>query len=174
MLVVRIWGVPFEAVFGCAAGGGVVTLMLVDPVWCLSCDLSDTDLQQLPGVPRWPDQKPVHPLGGCDSSQLCRFADRAFGQTEIVNNRERKMVVLAKSVEHLIGIDPDRDWVTASVVDTVTTGEQASGKFETTRRGYGLLVKWADEHTQATDRAWSVEGAGGYSLYKCLCEGGLI
>ena len=34
--------------------------------------------------------------------------------------------------------------------------------FETTQKGYGRLVKWADEHTQATDRAWSVEGAGGY------------
>ena len=43
--------------------GGVVTLMLADPVWCLSNDLSDTGCQQRPGVPRWPDQKPVHPRG---------------------------------------------------------------------------------------------------------------
>ena len=71
------------------------------------------------------------------------------------------MVVLA-SVEHVIGIDPDRDWVTASVVDTATTGEQATAVFETTQQGYGRLVKWADEHSRATDRAWSVEGAGGY------------
>ena len=162
MLAVRMWGVPFGGCFRCAAGGGVVTLMLVDPVWCLSSDLSDTDLQQLPSVPRWPDQKPVHPLGGVTHHSCAVFADRAFGQTEIVNNRERKMVMLAKTVEHAIGIDPDRDWVTASVVDTGTTGEQASGVFETTQKGYGRLVKWADEHTQATDRAWSVEGAGGY------------
>ena len=72
------------------------------------------------------------------------------------------MVVLASTVEHVIGIDPDRDWVTASVVDTATTGEQAAAVFETIQRGYGRLVKWADEHTQATDRAWSVEGAGSY------------
>ena len=72
------------------------------------------------------------------------------------------MVVLASTVEHVIGIDPDRDWVTASVVDTATTGEQAAAVFETTQKGYGRLVKWADEHTQATDRAWSVEGAGSY------------
>ena len=45
-VAVRMWGVPFGGCFRCAAGGGVVTLMLVDPVWCLSCDLSDTDLQQ--------------------------------------------------------------------------------------------------------------------------------
>ena len=58
------------------------------------------------------------------------------------------MVVLASSVEHVIGIDPDRDRVTASVVDTATTGEQATAVFETTRKGYERLLKWADEHTQ--------------------------
>ena len=54
------------------------------------------------------------------------------------------MVVLASSVEHVIGIDPDRDRVTASVVDTATTGEQATAVFETTRKGYERLLKWAD------------------------------
>lgn len=70
--------------------------------------------------------------------------------------------MLATTVEHVIGIDPDRDRITASVVDTATTGEQASAVFETTRVGYERLLKWADEHTQATDRAWSVEGTGSY------------
>ena len=70
--------------------------------------------------------------------------------------------MLATTVEHVIGVDPDRDWVTASVVDTGTTGEQASAVFETTQKGYDRLVEWADEHTQATDRAWSVEGTGSY------------
>ena len=37
----------------------------------------------------------------------------------------------ATMVEHTIGIDPDRDWVTASVVDTATTGKLASEAFET-------------------------------------------
>ncbi len=72
------------------------------------------------------------------------------------------MVVLASSVEHVIGIDPDRDRVTASVVDTATTGEQATAMFETTRKGYERLLKWADEHTQTTGRVWSVEGTGSY------------
>ena len=72
------------------------------------------------------------------------------------------MVVLASSVEHVIGIDPDRDRVTASVVDTATTGEQASAVFETTRKGYERLLKWADRHTQTTGRVWSVEGTGSY------------
>ena len=72
------------------------------------------------------------------------------------------MVVLASSVEHVIGIDPDRDRVTASVVDTATTGEQATAMFETTRKGYERLLKWADEHTQTAGRVWSVEGTGSY------------
>ena len=72
------------------------------------------------------------------------------------------MVVLASSVKHVIGIDPDRDRVTASVVDTATTGEQATAVFETTRKGYERLLKWADEHTQTAGRVWSVEGTGSY------------
>ncbi len=72
------------------------------------------------------------------------------------------MVVLASTVEHVIGIDPDRDRVTASVVDTATTGEQASAVFETTQVGYHRLLKWADDHTQTAARVWSVEGTGSY------------
>ena len=70
--------------------------------------------------------------------------------------------MLATMVEHVIGIDPDRDRVTAAVVDTATTGEQASGVFGTTRSGYDRLLKWADQHTQAAGRVWSVEGSGSY------------
>ena len=70
--------------------------------------------------------------------------------------------MLATTVEHVIGIDPDRDRVTASVVDTATTGEQASGVFRTTRVGYDRLLQWADHHTKAGDRVWSVEGTGSY------------
>ena len=69
--------------------------------------------------------------------------------------------MLATMVEHVIGIDPDRDRVTASVVDTATTGEQASAVFATTRRGYDQLLVWANQHTPAR-RAWAVEGAGSY------------
>lgn len=70
--------------------------------------------------------------------------------------------MLAKIVEHVIGIDPDRDRITASVVDTATTGEQASAVFETTRKGYEQLLEWADQHTTASERVWSVEGTGSY------------
>ncbi len=70
--------------------------------------------------------------------------------------------MLATMVEHVIGIDPDRDWVTASVVDTATTGEQTSEVFETTQAGYDRLLKWADQCTHTAGRVWSVEGTGSY------------
>ena len=75
--------------------------------------------------------------------------------------------MLAEIVEHVIGIDPDRDSVTASVVKATTGGEQASAKFETTRRGYEQLVAWAGGYTDATTRAWAVEGAGSYGAGVC-------
>ena len=68
--------------------------------------------------------------------------------------------MLAERVKHIIGIDPDRDRVTASVVDTATTAELASEAFETTRRGYARLLEWANQHT--AERAWVVEGTGSY------------
>ena len=75
--------------------------------------------------------------------------------------------MLAETVEHMIGIDPDRDSVTASVVDATTDGEQASVTFETTRRGYEQLLVWADRHSVAPDRVWAVEGTGSYGAGVC-------
>ena len=49
----------------------------------------------------------------------------------------------------------------AAVVDTATTGEQATAVFATTRSGYDQLLKWANQHTPAR-RAWAVEGTGSY------------
>ena len=69
--------------------------------------------------------------------------------------------MLATMVDHVIGIDPDRDWVTASVVDASTTGELASARFGTTSGGYAQMLEWANQHTSA-ERAWVVEGAGSY------------
>ena len=70
--------------------------------------------------------------------------------------------MLATMVDHIIGVDTDRDRVTASVVDTATTGEQTSAVFETTQAGYTRLLKWANQHTQTGGRVWSVEGTGSY------------
>ena len=70
--------------------------------------------------------------------------------------------MLDTMVEHIVGVDPDRDRVTASVVDVATTGEQASAVFETTRVGYDRLLEWANQHSQTAGRVWSVEGTGSY------------
>lgn len=44
---------------------------------------------------------------------------------------------LAELVDHVIGVDPDRDRITAAVVCTRTQGEIASKSFATTARGHG-------------------------------------
>ena len=98
--------------------------------------------------------------GGCDSSQSCRSDRTSLDKPG--SKQGKKVVVLASLVEHVIGIDPDRDRVTASVVDTATTGEQASAVFETSGLGYKQLLKWVDQYTQSADRVWSVEGTGSY------------
>ena len=69
--------------------------------------------------------------------------------------------MLAEMVKHTIGIDPDRDWITASIVDTATTGELTSARFGTTSMGYAQLLQWINQHTSA-ERAWVVEGTGSY------------
>ena len=65
--------------------------------------------------------------------------------------------MLADIVGHVIGIDPDRDQITASLVEASTGGELATAAFETTRGGYERLVAWADRHTSRESRAWAVE-----------------
>ena len=89
-LTVRIWGVPF-GVLRLAAGGGVVTLNLTDPVWCLSYDLSDIDHQRRPGVPRWPDQKPVHPKRGVTHHSPAVRGSRHRGTTHLFRKTRREM-----------------------------------------------------------------------------------
>ena len=75
--------------------------------------------------------------------------------------------MLADIVDHVIGIDPDRDQITASLVEASTGGELATEAFETTRGGYERLVAWADSHTSRESRAWAVEGSGSYGSGAC-------
>lgn len=70
--------------------------------------------------------------------------------------------MLADLVDHVIGVDPDRDRVTVAVVCARTQGVIASSAFSTTPRGYRAALRWAAEHTEPTRRAWAIEGAGGY------------
>jgi transposase len=52
--------------------------------------------------------------------------------------------MLAELVDHVIGVDPDRDWITIAVVDAHTTGVVAEAKFPTTSDGYREAVDMAD------------------------------
>ena len=69
---------------------------------------------------------------------------------------------LAKLVDHVIGVDPDRDRITAAVVCSRTQGEIASKVFATTARGYGQAMRWAKGYTTDDRRAWSIESTGSY------------
>ncbi|WP_215520153.1 hypothetical protein [Phycicoccus mangrovi] len=71
-------------------------------------------------------------------------------------------MALADLVDHVIGVDPDRDRITAAVVCSRTQGELATKVFATTSRGYGQAMRWAAAHTAAGRRAWSIESTGSY------------
>ena len=70
------------------------------------------------------------------------------------------MAALAELVDHVIGVDPDRDRVTAAVVSVTTQGELASATFPATRRGYGQALRWAKTLTVDERRAWAIESTG--------------
>lgn len=70
--------------------------------------------------------------------------------------------MLADLVGHVIGVDPDRDRITAAVVVAGTQAEVARGEFPTTAAGYRQVIEWADEYSSPASRVWSIEGAGSY------------
>lgn len=70
--------------------------------------------------------------------------------------------MLADLVEHVIGVDPDRDRITAAVISSNTQAEVARGEFPATASGYHQAMEWADEHSTCESRVWSVEGTGSY------------
>ena len=70
--------------------------------------------------------------------------------------------MLAEPVDHVIGIDPDRDWITAAVVDAHTTGVVATERFGADSAGYDEATSWAEAFTVAGERAWAVEGTASY------------
>jgi hypothetical protein len=51
--------------------------------------------------------------------------------------------MLAELVDHVIGIDPDRDWITAAVLDAKTNGVIATAKFAANNDGYDGAIEWA-------------------------------
>ena len=67
--------------------------------------------------------------------------------------------MLAELVHHVVGVDPDRDWVTLAVVDARTSGVIAEGRFPATGDGYRDAVELVDGHSVDTERAWTIEGS---------------
>ena len=61
--------------------------------------------------------------------------------------------MLAELVDHVIGIDPDRDWITAAIVHANTTGVIATERFTADAAGYDDAICWAAEHTVEGERA---------------------
>lgn len=76
--------------------------------------------------------------------------------------------MLAELVDHVIGVDPDRDRITIAVVDAKNQGELACAEFPTTAAGYMKAIRWADDYSSAERRVWSIEGAGSYGAGLCL------
>jgi transposase len=70
--------------------------------------------------------------------------------------------MLAELVDHVIGIDPDKEWITAAIVDAHTTGILATAKFSANAAGYDEALAWAETCTVAGERAWAIEGTASY------------
>jgi len=70
--------------------------------------------------------------------------------------------MLAELVDHVIGVDPDRDWITVAALDSRTSGVIATDRFAATRDGYRDAIAWADAHTVESERAWVIEGTASY------------
>lgn len=70
--------------------------------------------------------------------------------------------MLAELVDHVIGVDPDRDWITVAALDSRTSGVIATDRFAATRDGYRNALLWADAYTTASERAWVIEGTASY------------
>jgi transposase len=71
-------------------------------------------------------------------------------------------LMLAELVQHVIGVDPDRDWITLAIIDARTTGICAHGRFPATARGYVDAAQFVDGHSIDTERAWAIEGTASY------------
>jgi len=67
--------------------------------------------------------------------------------------------MLAELVDHVIGVDPDKDWITTAIVDTKTTGVVDTARFGANSAGYRDAILWAEQHTTPGERVWAIEGS---------------
>ena len=70
--------------------------------------------------------------------------------------------MLAELVDHVVGVDPDRDWITLAVLDARSSGVLAEGRFAATGDGYNDAINFVDVHSVETERAWVIEGSAAY------------
>src|SRR6185436_16223295 len=70
--------------------------------------------------------------------------------------------MLAELVDHVVGVDPDRDWITLAVLDARSAGVVAEGRFPANKDGYAEAVAFVDGHSVDSERAWVIEGSAGY------------
>jgi transposase len=82
------------------------------------------------------------------------------------------MNMLTDLVDHVIGVDPDRDRITAAIIDSRTQGELARAEFAANPSGYRALIDWADDYSTAEGRVWSIEGTGSYGAGLTATLGG--
>ena len=54
--------------------------------------------------------------------------------------------MLAELVHHVVGVDPDRDWITLAVLDARSAGVVTAGRFPATADGYDEAVMVVDGH----------------------------
>ena len=70
--------------------------------------------------------------------------------------------MMAALVDHVIGVDPDRDWITVAVVDAATTGVVDRFTVAANVAGYAEALTLIGVHSSVDRRVWSIEGAGSY------------
>lgn len=82
--------------------------------------------------------------------------------------------MLADLVDHVIGVDPDRDHITLALVHARTGSAVATTTLPTTPRGYRMAVQWADNLSLSSSRVWSIEGVSSYGagLFTILLNAG--
>lgn len=77
------------------------------------------------------------------------------------------MSILAELVDHVIGVDPDRDRFSVAAVEALSKGEIGHECFAATSGGYLAALDWADDHTVSGRRVWAIEGAGSWGSGLC-------
>ena len=52
--------------------------------------------------------------------------------------------MLAELVDQVVGVDPDRDWITLAVLNAASAGVVAEGRFPASRDGYDEAIAFVD------------------------------